>query len=152
MRRNKKLEPGCDNIGTGPEGSASVRALLLPIMLTALTVPARAGSLEVLGYSGFLGEWEISATVTSDSDQPKENQPNEYAGPLTMKHIGLCTQDGPEEKTGDIRLRMSAPSELDATLSVADIKCSYHGRLADFYSGTLNCPDRGGVPLKLWVK
>jgi hypothetical protein len=127
--------------------SASVKVLLLPLMLGALTVPAGAESLEVLGYSGFLGEWEITATVTANSDSPKE-----YAGPLTMKHVGLCTQDGPEEKTGDIRLRMSAPSQLEATLSVADIKCSYHGRLSDFYSGTLNCPDREAVPLKLWLK
>lgn len=125
----------------------SVKALLLPVMLGALTVPAGAESLEVLGYSGFLGEWEITATVTANADRPAE-----YAGPLTMKHVGLCTQDGPEEKTGDIRLRMSAPSQLEATLSVADTKCSYHGRLSEFYSGTLSCPDREGVPLKLWLK
>jgi hypothetical protein len=125
-----------------------VKALLLPVVLGALmTVPACAESLEVLGYSGFLGEWEITATVTANADRPAE-----YAGPLTMKHVGLCTQDGPEEKTGDIRLRMSAPSQLDATLSVADTKCSYHGKLSDFYSGTLSCPDREGVPLKLWLK
>jgi len=124
-----------------------VKALLLPTMLIVLTVPANAESLEVLGYSGFLGEWEITATVTSNSDRPKE-----YAGPLMMKHVGLCTQDGPEEKTGDIHLWMSAPSQLEATLSVADSKCSYHGRLSDFYSGTLTCPDREAVPLKLWVK
>jgi hypothetical protein len=24
--------------------------------------------------------------------------------------------------------------------------------LSDFYSGTLTCPGRAGVPLKLWVK
>jgi hypothetical protein len=125
-----------------------VKALLLPVVLGALmTVPACAESLEVLGYSGFLGEWEITATVTANADRPAE-----YAGPLTMKHVGLCTQDGPEEKTGDIRLRMSAPSQLEATLSVADTKCSYHGRLSEFYSGTLSCPDREGVPLKLWLK
>jgi hypothetical protein len=124
-----------------------VKVLLVPILLSALTVPAAAESLEVVGYSGFLGEWEISATVTANADSPQE-----YAGPLTMKHVGLCTQDGPEEKTGDIRLRISAPSQLEATLSVADIKCSFHGRLSEFYSGTLNCPDREAVPLKLWVK
>jgi hypothetical protein len=129
------------------EGSTPVKVLLLPILLSALTVPAGAESLEVLGYSGFLGEWEITATVTANSDRPME-----YAGPLTMKHVGLCTQEGPEEKTGDIHLRIAAPSQLEATLSVADIKCSYHGRLSDFYSGTLDCAGRESVPLKLWVK
>jgi hypothetical protein len=124
-----------------------VKALLLPIILVVLTVPVEAESLDVVGYSGFLGEWEISATVTANSERPME-----YDGPLTMKHVGLCTQDGPEEKTGDIRLRMSPPSQLEATLSVANIQCSYHGRLSDFYSGTLICPDREAVPLKLWLK
>jgi hypothetical protein len=125
----------------------SVKALLLPIVLGALSVPAGAESLEVLGYSGFLGEWEITATVTDSAAQPEE-----YAGPLTMKHVGLCTQDGPEEKTGAIRLRKSAQSQLEATISIADRKCSYQGRLSDFYSGTLNCPDQEAVPLKLWLK
>lgn len=124
-----------------------MRVLLVPVLLGALSGPAGAESLEVVGYSGFLGEWEITATVTANAEHPAE-----YAGPLTMKHVGLCTQDGPEEKTGDMRLRISAPSQLEATLSVADIKCSFHGRLSEFYSGTLNCPDREAVPLKLWVK
>ncbi len=124
-----------------------MRVLLVPILLSALTIPAGAESLEVVGYSGFLGEWEITATVTANADRPQE-----YAGPLAMKHVGLCTQDGPEEKTGDIRLRMSSPSQLEAMLSVADIQCSFHGQLSGFYGGTLNCPDREAVPLKLWVK
>jgi hypothetical protein len=34
-------------------------------------------------------------------------QPQEYAGPLTMKHVGLCSQEGPEEKTGEIRFHLS---------------------------------------------
>jgi hypothetical protein len=34
-------------------------------------------------------------------------QPQEYGGLLTMKHVGLCTQEGPEEKTGEIRFHLS---------------------------------------------
>ena len=69
-----------------------------------------------------------------------------------MKHVGLCTQDGPEEKTGEMRFQISDSSPLNATLSVAGIECTYSGRLSDFYTGTMNCPDRQAVPLKLWVK
>jgi hypothetical protein len=47
----------------------------------------------------------------------------EYAGPLTMKHVGICTQDGPEEKAGAMRLRISS-SRLIATLSVAGVECT----------------------------
>ena len=37
-----------------------------------------------------------------------------------MKHVGICTQDGPEEKSGEIRLQLSAwLGRLNAKLSVA---------------------------------
>jgi hypothetical protein len=125
-----------------------VRALLLSIGLGALFAPAQAQPLEVMGYSGYLGEWELTATVT-ETDPGRRG----YSGPLTMKHVGLCTQDGPEEKTGEMHLEISASSSrLDATLSVAGVKCSYSARLSDSYTGTMTCPDREPVPLKLWVK
>ncbi len=119
---------------------------LLPIALGALTTPGAADSLQVLGYSGYLGEWELTATVAGTDSRPME-----YAGPLTMKHVGLCTQDGPEEKTGEIRFHISGP-RLDAVLSVAGVACSYGGKLSDGYDGTLSCADREAVPLRLWVR
>src|SRR6201747_1290937 len=92
-----------------------VRILLLPIMFSALATPAGAQSLQVLGYSGYLGEWELTATVTETA----AGDIKQYFGPLTMKHVGLCTQDGPEEKTGEMRLQISAASSrLNAKLSV----------------------------------
>jgi hypothetical protein len=126
----------------------SVRALLLPIGLLAIVVPAHAQPLEIVGYSGFLGEWELTATVTETAAGR-----NAYSGPLTMRHVGLCTQDGPEERTGEMRFEFSASSSrLNATLRVAGVECSFSGRLSGSYDGTLTCPDREAVPLKLWVK
>ena len=121
----------------------------LSVVLGALATSAQAQSLQVIGYSGYLGEWELTAAVT----EKVSSQTKEYSGPLTMKHVGLCTQDGPEEKTGEIRFQISALSaRLNATLSVAGVECTYSGRLSDSYDGTMNCPDREAVPLKLWVK
>jgi hypothetical protein len=125
-----------------------VRAPLLSIVLGALAASAQAQSLEVIGYSGYLGEWELTATVTDTAPGRKG-----YSGPLMMKHVGVCTQDGPEEKIGEMHLEISASSSrLDATLSVAGVECSYSGRLSDSYTGMMTCPDREAVPLKLWVK
>ena len=125
-----------------------VRALALPIVLAALTTPAGAQSLQLIGYSGYLGEWELTATVTENASSGRQ-----YTGPLTMKHVGICTQDGPEEKTGEMRVQMSASlSQLNATLSVAGVECTYSGRLSDSYTGTISCPDREAVPLRLWIK
>jgi hypothetical protein len=68
-----------------------------------------------------------------------------------MRHTGLCTRDGPEEKTGGLHLQVS-PARLKATLQVDGIACSYSGKLSGSYSGMLICPDRPAVPLMLLVK
>jgi hypothetical protein len=126
-----------------------VRALLLLFAAGAVAAPASAQSLQVIGYSGYLGEWELTATVT----EMASSRTQQYSGPLTMKHVGICTQDGPEQKSGEMRFQITAASSrLDATLSVAGVECTYSGRLSDSYTGTINCPDREAVPLKLWLK
>jgi hypothetical protein len=77
----------------------------------------------------------------------------EFSGPLTMTHVGICTQDGPERKTGEIRFQvLDAPPRVQATLLVAGDTCTYSGKLSDFYSGILSCRGRPGVPLRLWLK
>jgi len=127
---------------------AVVRALLL-LLAGALAAPAQAQSLQVVGYAGVLGEWELTATVTERARLWSK----EFSGPLSMKHVGICTQDGPEEKTGEIRFQISAlSSQLDATLLVEGVSCTYSARASDPYSGLMTCPDREAMPLKLWVK
>jgi hypothetical protein len=124
-----------------------VRTIFQLAVLGALATPAGAGSLEVLGYAGVLGEWELTASVTGN-DNTKA-----YSGPLTMTHVGICTVDGPEEKKGEIRFRLSeSSSRIQATLLVDGTECSYSARLSDFFAGSMNCPNRPAVPLKLWVK
>jgi hypothetical protein len=126
-----------------------VRALLLPFVLGALAAPAQAKSLQLVGYAGVLGEWELTATVTDNAGGWAE----EFSGSLSMKHVGICTQDGPEEKTGEIRFQISAlSSRLDAILLVEGVACSYSAGRPDPYSGMMACPDREAVPLKLWLK
>jgi hypothetical protein len=124
----------------------AVAALLLALILPAAS--AGASSLEVVGYSGYLGEWELTATVSEDGAAA----PKGYSGPLSMKHVGLCTQDGPEEKSGRIRVQM-VPSEqrIRATLWVDGVECGYQGVLSDSYTGTMDCSGRERVPLKLWI-
>ena len=124
-----------------------MKAFLLPVMMGALATPAGAAPpLQLIGYSGYLGEWELTATVVETAP----GSTTEYSGPLTMRHVGICTQDGPEEKTGTLRFRISASSSrlnatlLNATLLVAGVECTYSGQLSDSYTGTMHCPDRQG--------
>ncbi len=124
-----------------------MRALFFPIVLCALAVPVCVHSMEVIGYAGYLGEWELTASVTENA----AHSAKEFSGPLTMTHVGICTQDGPEKKTGEIHLQLSQrPARLQATLLVDGVECSYSGRLADSYTGEMACPHRAAMPLVLW--
>ena len=126
-----------------------MRTIIVPIVLGTLAGPAVAEPREVFGYGGELGEWELSAAVTEKAS----SRGREFSGPLTMTHVGICTQDGPEQKTGEIRFQvLDMPPQLHATLLVDGVTCTYSGKRSDFYSGTLICPGRAGVPLKLWLK
>jgi len=124
-----------------------MRAPLLGIVLSVLSVPAQAQSLEVIGYAGVLGEWELTGTVTENASR----RAGEFTGPVTLTHVGICTQDGPERKIGEIRLQMSA-ERLSATLSLAGLECTYSARLSDAYKGRMICPDRPALPLTLFVR
>ncbi len=149
-RQRRRQDPGRRQRRARVPGKEVVRALLLLVALGALAAPARSESLQVTGYAGVLGEWELAATVVTEKASQRTR---EYAGPLTMKHVGWCTQDGPEEKTGEIRLQISTlSSRLKATVSVAGVECTYRASLSDSYSGMLECPGRAAVPLELWVK
>ena len=126
-----------------------MRALLLLFLLSVVAAPAGAQSRQVFGYAGVLGEWELSATVTERTSWWSK----EFSGPLTLKHLGMCTVDGPEEKTGELRILLSNwSSRLTATLLIAGMECTYSGGLSDSYTGTMACPGKPLVPLRLWVR
>jgi hypothetical protein len=117
--------------------------------LAALAIPARAQSLQVVGQAGILGEWELSASLTQNLVAGNK----EYSGPVTLKHVGMCAADGPEEKSGQMRLQLvRAASRLKATLTIEGVACSYDAKKADSYTGTMSCPDRPDVPLLMWLK
>ena len=83
-----------------------VRRISQLIVLVSLTLPTGAQSLEVFGYAGVLGEWELTAKVTEKNSSGTK----EFSGPFIMSYVGICTVDGPEERTGEIRLRISENS------------------------------------------
>ncbi|HET9717943.1 MAG TPA: hypothetical protein VFP60_17330 [Pseudolabrys sp.] len=117
--------------------------------LAAFAGAANAAPREIFGYAGELGEWELLATVEDQS----RGRAGEYSGPLTMTHVGICTQDGPEKRTGEIRFQLAESStRLNAVMFLAGVECTFSGRRTDFYSGLMTCADQRVLPLKLWVK
>jgi hypothetical protein len=132
-----------------PTRQGGMRALILAILLGTPASPAVGQSLQLVGYAGELGEWELTAAVTERASWWTK----EFSGPLMMKHVGICTPDGPEERTGEIWFQLSAWSgRLNARLSFPGTTCTYIGKMSDAYTGIMSCPDRQAIPLKLWLK
>ena len=123
-----------------------VAAALLLMVPNAAAWTAEAETLEVLGQAGVLGEWELTAKLTATGAR------KEFSGPMVMKHIGLCSVDGPEQKTGEIKLQLSGASRVKATLVVDGVACTYAGRKSGSYDGLLRCQARREVPLLMWLK
>ncbi len=123
-----------------------VAAVFLLTVSGTATWPAEAQTLEVLGQAGMLGEWELTANITTAGPW------KQFAGPLVMKHVGICTQDGPEIKKGEIQLQLIGSSLVRATLLVEGVTCTYAGRKSDSYNGVLRCPDKRDVPLVMWLR
>ncbi len=99
-----------------------------------------------MGQAGVLGEWELSAEVSATGGR------QEFAGPITLKHTGICSAEGPETRTGEIRLQLASASRVRATLTIEGNPCTYSATKSDAYVGTMSCRDRRDVPLRLWIK
>jgi len=129
----------------------SLKTLLLALILAAVGSPVHAQSLRVTGETGYLSEWEVSGNVT----QSISGRVREFSGPLTMRHVGLCSPAGPEEKVAEIKLQILKPGLLPhfrAIMTMNGSKCTFGGKFSDTYSGLMDCADAKGVPVTLSIK
>ena len=123
-------------------------ALLGAVGLSLCHVPP-LGAMEILGQAGVLGEWELTGHLTESEPGARR----QFSGPLKMKHVGICTQDGPEERAGEIRLQLAGPdSQVTAELMLDGAPCTYSARKTRNYEGTLSCEGRAPDPLLVWLK
>jgi len=127
-----------------------MRLVSFLLTLSALAGPSvRAEPLEIHGTTGYAGEYELSGSVSEQDSNGKK----EFSGPLTVKHVGLCTRDGPKETLGEIRFeRAKSSSRIRAILDFEGSKCTYEGPFSESYHGFMDCGDGGSLPLRLWTK
>ena len=131
-----------------PQERRRLWSIMLPaaLVFVASSATAETQSLKLVGSAGYLSEWEVSGTISSTH--------NEFAGPLTWKHVGFCSNDGPQEKSGSVRFRLSkrlSTVQIDAVLSFGDTKCVYRGDLAGFSRGFMNCAGAGDIPISISI-
>jgi hypothetical protein len=124
-------------------------AFLVMAWTVVLSGSPSAQTRTVTGQAGILGEWDLTATVTEQAD----SSGRQWTGPLSLKHVGFCSVDGPEEKTGELRIRVSdPPADATATLLIDGQVCTFSGKFQDGYDGVMSCPDRRAVPMLLLLQ
>jgi hypothetical protein len=125
-----------------------MRALLAAISICVSASAAPAQSYSASGQVGYLQEWELKASLAKSVSGGKV----EYHGPLTLRHVGLCSVDGTEEKSGEMRLTVSRwTSGVEGTLALDGDSCRIVASASPSYSGLLSCRNAQGVPINFSI-
>jgi hypothetical protein len=125
-----------------------VRALASAIWIGAGAGSVMAQSYSLSGQAGYLQEWEMKATLARTITSSGVN----YDGPVTLLHVGLCSVNGPVEKSGVVRLTVSRrASSVEGTLALKDDTCRIVASASKSHSGLLNCRDGQGVPVSFSI-
>jgi hypothetical protein len=127
-----------------------MKTALAAALLAMVCAPAQARTLQIVGTAGYLSEWEIRASA----DPEPSAVAGEHRGPISWKHVGLCATNGPVEKSGNLKFRISGwgPfSRIDATMSFDQTQCTYSGSYAAQTKGTMDCSDAKGIPITLTI-
>ena len=66
---------------------------------------------------------------------------------MTLRHVGLCSVNGVEEKAGVVQLKVSAAAAVEGTLTMADDNCRIVASASSSYQGLLSCRNGQGVPI-----
>jgi hypothetical protein len=123
-----------------------MRALLSAMLVCAAAPAALAQSYSASGQVGYLQEWEMKASLA----KTVTGKDADFVGPVTLRHVGLCSVNGAEEKSGTVRLTVSR-SRVEGTLSMAGDSCRIVASEQQSYSGLMTCRDGQAVPINLSV-
>jgi hypothetical protein len=126
-----------------------MRTLAIAMMTCVIAAAAGAEPYAASGQVGYLQEWELKASLARTVSGGRI----EYSGPVTLRHVGLCSVNGVEEKSGKLRLTMSrGPSAAEGTLAMEGDSCRITANQAPSYSGLLTCRNGQGVPINFAIE
>ncbi len=121
-----------------------MRALALAVFIVILDTPGHAQPLQIKGIFGFLGEYELSATVARETSGREKR----LTGPVTIRHVGLCTHNGPNESRGEITVQVTK-AQISAAFAFDGRQCTYKGRVSQENVGELICSG-DTIPFSIW--
>jgi hypothetical protein len=118
------------------------------MILVGMASAASAQSYSAKGQLGYLQEWEMKGSLAKTATHFSTN----YTGPVTLRHVGLCSINGAEEKSGTLEVKVSSwTSNVEGTLALPDDECHIAASASQGYSGLLNCRNGQGIPIKFSI-
>jgi hypothetical protein len=122
---------------------AAMRAMVSAVLICLGAAEAPAQSYSASGEIGYLHEWEIKGSLAKTTTRLGAD----YSGPVTLRHVGLCSANGVEERLAVVQLKVSS-SRMEGTLSMNDDSCRI---VASASSGRLTCRNGQGVPINFSI-
>ncbi len=121
---------------------------LLAVAACAVSSAVGAQSYSANGQIGYLQEWEMKGSLAKTVTRTGAN----YEGPVTLRHVGLCSANGIEEKSAVVQLRVPPTNAgLVGTLAMKDDNCQISASAGQPYTGLLNCRDGQGIPIHFTI-
>ena len=123
-----------------------MRTFALALLIAFLGTPGRTQPLQISAMFGFLNEYELSAVVAPDASGAE----NRLTGPVTIRHVGLCTHDGPNESRSEITVQITdTRSQIGVAFAFAGQQCAYKGKASRENVGELICSGNA-IPFSIW--
>ncbi|MFC5506357.1 hypothetical protein [Bosea massiliensis] len=124
-----------------------IRGCLAVLCLIGFGVEASAR--ELVGKFGYLGEWDVSATLSEE--RAGRSGTAALSGPLLMKHNAVCGPGETPEKSGQIRLTLRG-ERYSAEMTLAGASCRFSGTLSPERHSFVACGGDQQIPLRLWFR
>lgn len=123
--------------------------MLVGTASAALSQSSSAPSYSAKGQVGYLQEWEMKGSLAKTATHFSTN----YAGSVMLRHVGLCSINGAEEKSGTLEVKVSSwTSNVEGTLALPDDECHIVASASKGYSGLLNCRNGQGIPIRFSIE
>lgn len=127
-------------------GAKTMRAMVVALLVLFAAAPAAwAQSYSANGQIGYLHEWEITGNLAKTVTR----QGAEYSGTITLRHVGLCSVNGVEQKQARTRLKVSF-GRLEGMLIMDQEQCRISAS-GSSGAGLLMCGSGQDVPINLLI-
>jgi hypothetical protein len=115
------------------------------LVLAAAAPTAWAQSYSASGQIGYLQEWEITGSLAKVATRPAVD----YSGTITLRHVGLCSVNGVEQKQARMQLKVSS-GRLEGRLIMDDDECRIVAS-GSSGPGLLTCRSGQDIPINLLI-